>query len=173
MITIAEAREFLVKNAKKGCHCPCCERFFKIYRWPLNATKAKCLIGLVLVYERMNTWVHVRDIPLKDLEKIGKPGKVKKIGDKDVRVAGGDLAKLVHWGLIEAKRNKDTSKRASGMWRPTQRGIEFVYGDIKVPSHIYLNRNKLLKVEPVEIDISWSLKVPFNYQAIMNWYKTR
>ena len=44
-----------------GGHCPCCDRWGKIYRRGLNSSMARSLIWLVQQPDRGDGWVHVPD----------------------------------------------------------------------------------------------------------------
>jgi hypothetical protein len=149
---LEDARDYVDENLMEGVHCPCCGQFCKIYKRKLNCTMSACIIGLVKTFERTEDWVYVGDIPLRG-------GNAKE--------AGGELAKLAHWGLIEEMPNEDETKRTSGFWRPTERGVEFVYCRISVPSHVYIYDNDPLRFTRKLVDIVATLGKKFNYRELM------
>ncbi len=82
---------------------------------------------------------------------------------------GGDYAKLVHWNLIEQKPKDrgDTTRRDSGLWRPTFKGLDFAHQRCVVPSHVYLYDNILQKSEDTQINIVDALGKHFDYRELM------
>lgn len=85
------------------------------------------------------------------------------------QTGGGDFAKLRLWAppLIEQKINDDTAKRASGMWRPTQAGVDFVRGRLRVPTHIFLYNDTVLSVSSELGSINDALGEAFHYGEMM------
>ena len=88
MSTLESARSEMLSKAhsKHGAHCPCCERFIKLYRRPLSASMARYLIVLAKKSGTGNPWLHVET----DFRDVSIPSR-------------GDYAKLRYWGLIEPK----------------------------------------------------------------------
>jgi hypothetical protein len=170
LTTVEQARDWLRARvfgesvrAKQGARCPCCKQYVKIYKRPLGAPMARWLIWLV------RTWQH--KFHLKNLKTANNDAWI------DIRLApvrGGDYAKLLHWGLIEHKLDvvkkdngaKDT--KDSGYWRPTFKGIDFVKGALKVPSHVYLYDNIKIGEEERLITIMEALGKKFSYEELMN-----
>ena len=147
METLAEGRAYIDANRLAGVSCPCCGRLAKEYRRAMNSGMARSLLWLVGVYD--GVWV---DVP--------------KTGPKHV-VRSREFDKLQHWGLVEQVENTDDSKRSSGMWRPTQDGIDFVLGDVMVASHMHIYQNEVVGWSKVSITIKEALGKKFDYSELM------
>jgi hypothetical protein len=150
--TVHEAREFCRENRDSGCICPCCGQDVKMYNYKFHSSLAQCMIGLVRVFEQSQNWVHVKDIPV--------PGG--RASDR-----GGHLAKAVHWGLIEAKPNDDSSKRTSGLWQPTQKGRDFVHGRISISKYVHLFNNTVHGFSMEITTIKQALGDKFDYAELI------
>lgn len=150
--TLKNARRELHAQLDEGVICPCCGRLAKAYRRKLNSGMAKSLIWLVGEYRRTHDWV--------DIQKVA-PRYV---------LASREIGKLLHWEFVELKPNDDdeTGKRkTSGMWRPTELGIKFVFRELRVPSHVRLYDNVIIRFEGDKIDIVQALGSHFNYRLLM------
>lgn len=110
---LSEARAEVFARIDEGSACPCCDQHVKVYARPLYNVMGAWLIWAA----RCGETVHVREGPA---------------------VRGGDFAKLVHWGLMEAVGGART-----GRWDVTHLGHAFVAGEIKVPSHVYLYNGRI------------------------------
>lgn len=145
--TLAEAREWLKSVMwQKKVPCPCCKQAVKVYKRQINRTMAKALIRLHFFEEE---WVHVPSVP----------GFARM---------GGDFAKLGWFGLVEEKDEmKDDGNPHAGYWRITELGRSFVREQAKVPSHIYIYNNRVLKSEKEQVGIRGSLGKKFNYDELM------
>ena len=109
MQTIEDARAYLAKNAMEGARCPCCNQMVKLYRRPLTRNMAKVLLEFYRGARHGDGWLHIR---------------------RDVfrgHAADGEHAKLRYWGLLEERQER------SGYWRITERGKQFVEGQILMP----------------------------------------
>jgi len=130
---------------------PSCGQLAKQYRRKLYSTM---VLALVFIYRKQYRagidWIHFREIYTW----------------RGIYV-GGDMNKLPHWGLIEQKGNEDQTKRRSGFWRMTQKGIDFVEGKLEIMSHIVLYDNKLVRMEGSYIGIKEALGERFDYQELM------
>lgn len=141
--------EFIDKilDNTKGCVCPACGRFAKVYRRRLNSTVAKQLIHLY-----------------------------RSGGDKDfihskhfVNGTGvGDLTKAKYFGLLESAPNDNQSKKTSGLWRLTEDGVDFVRGDITIPQYVMIYNDEVLGFSENDVFIKDSLGDKFDYQQLMN-----
>jgi|TARA_R110000823_G_scaffold265778_2_gene385649 hypothetical protein len=130
-------------------NCPCCKQRCKIYKRKLNATMARGLLWLVRKSGDDRDWVNIQEGPLWLLR------------TKELPTTG-------HWGLVEKRPNKDTTKRTSGIWRPTPQGIAFARGEIEVISHVHLYNNVAYDVGHTErIGIIDALGDKFDYQELM------
>lgn len=150
--TLDEARDFVFAHWEDGAQCPCCDQQVKLYKRPLNSTMARGLIWLVQQAGTNRDWV-----------------EVSQDGPKWLVKAGGEFAKLYHWGLIEEmpKDPKDTSKRTSGIWRPTFKGVQFVMLRIKVPKRVFLYNNEVQGWDDEQVNIIDALGKKFDYQELM------
>ena len=127
-------------------NCPCCKQRCKIYKRKLNANMALFLCSLVALSGAEREWVHYRNI----------------------RFTSRDYSYLKHWGLVEECDPGDTTKRTSGIWRPTPQGIAFARGEIEVISHVHLYNNVAYDVGHTErIGIIDALGDKFDYQELM------
>ena len=130
-----DLRAMVEKHRDEGIRCPICAQWAREYRRPLNRTMGEALVALVEAGKAAtaaqdrdpsapafaSVYVHVRDVAFRGA---------------DVRVAGGELAKLQHWGLIEPEPNpEDDTQRCSGRWRPTEKGMAFADGRRIVLGH--------------------------------------
>jgi len=118
---LQEAIDALEEGIEGGTRCRCCGRHAQLVKRGMTEARAKMLVGLVRVQKGTGgEGVRVRDIPL---------------GRKDVRVGGGEFAKLRYFGLIEEKPNEDPKKTRSGLWKATEAGVDFCYGRHTVPKY--------------------------------------
>lgn len=101
-----------------GGHCPCCDRWGKIYSRTLNKTMAKSLVWLTK-HSLNGEWV---DVPMRAPRWL---------------VRSNQLPTLRWWGLVERHGNDDPTQKHSGLWRATPKGVEFVRARIVVPKKVY------------------------------------
>lgn len=153
MTTIEEARQFVESNRKEGCKCPACDQFCKEYNYNLNLSIALALIKLYKFHQDGTTWVHV-NTQLR-------------------QVSGGYFSLAKWWGLIvQKKKDGDESKRVSGYWALTRKGIDFVEGKLAVPSYVEMYNGEVLGFSEYNMTISDCLGSKFNYRDLMgNYYK--
>lgn len=153
--TMGQGRDYVQNGLHTGVTCPTCGQYAKRYRRPIHYDMARWLRWVVHRWERSSTWVDVKGC--------------------DVR--GGDYAKLQHWRLVEAKtaaplppttaKRRAKSERSAGLWRPTLQGVEFVYGRLAVPSHVFLYDNHVLGFAPTYVSFEEALAVRFDPSAVM------
>ena len=161
-----DLRAMVEKHRDEGIRCPICAQWAREYRRPLNRTMGEALVALVEAWKAAkaaqdrdpsapafaSVYVHVRDVAFRGA---------------DVRVAGGELAKLQHWGLIEPEPNpEDDTQRCSGRWRPTEKGMAFADGRRMVPDRIYLYDGKVVGESETLVDIHEVLRRPFRYAEV-------
>jgi hypothetical protein len=177
LVSIAQAKDWLRLRAKKGARCPCCKQYVKIYKRPLGAPMARWLIWLVRTWKYADK-ARYGSTPRFSFDRRFEEGTPNGVWI-DVRkspVRGGDYAKLSHWGLVEEKPHVPGTKKDngavdtkdSGMWRPTFKGIDFVYKRIEVPSHVILYDNIKLGETKTLITIVQALGKKHSYQELMN-----
>lgn len=151
--TLEAAKKMVKAHADEGVECPCCTQYVRKYKRKLNSMQAYGLITLVREFRKAkaageSTWIEF------------KPKHKARDG-------GGDFAKLRHWGLVEQQTNEDDTKRTSGFWRPTEKGMEFVDKKIKVASHIFIQTGVVKGFSESEIDIEGALNEKFDYKELM------
>lgn len=145
--TLAEARDTLRANLDDGSKCPCCDQFARRYKRKLNSDMARSLILIVDEY-------------------LHEPHDTSWVDIQEIDVRGGDYAKLRHWGLLESRPNDDDTKRTSGLWRPTELGIDFAQGRARMPSHVYIYNNKVDGFTDSTITIREALGDAFDYAEL-------
>lgn len=153
--TLSRARESFWANAvDEGSTCPCCDRFGRIYRRALNSGMTWWLI---IFYK------HTRD------------HQIFQSGFIDVReVKGGierahkcEFEKLAYWGLIEKLAVEKDEGHASGFWRITQLGRDFVEEKAQVLSHALDYNGGCRGLTGENIGIRRALRKKFDYGELM------
>lgn len=124
MTTLSKAQDTVRQGAIDGVYCPCCGKWCKVYPRKLSAQMAQFLIGLVEIYDRSRSWVHVREVRGASAEK-----------------AATDASYLVHWGLLIPK-NRAKGEKSAGYYKPTQRGVDFVFERTVERRKVYLYNNQ-------------------------------
>jgi hypothetical protein len=143
--TVKEVREYLNSNVAKGTTCPCCDQTVKMYPNKITGYMASILIKY---YKRGFEWVH----PIEEFKTIN-----------------GDYAKLRHWGLTEKSSEvSDPDKKSNGKWRITQKGVDFVEGNLKISQTAMLYNNKCWGFKGKHVSIREALGTKFNFQELMN-----
>lgn len=59
--------------------------------------------------------------------------------------------KVRYWGLAEQVINKDTMVKR-GVWKITQKGVDFVLGKTMVPQHAVTYRNTVIRIEGAMVE---------------------
>lgn len=149
METLVDAKKHLRDNWEKGTECPCCGQMVKLYKRRLNSAAALYLIDLLK----------------KSGGKAGVAVHITEIGKAST--SGGSFAQLAHWDLIKPIHNTDTSKRTSGQWCITAKGVDFVRGTITVPAYTFQFDGKCLGSSDERISIKQALGVKFDYSDLM------
>lgn len=83
-------------------------------------------------------------------------------------MVGGVL--LHQWGLIEeVPDDADPQKKKAGFYRVTERGVQFVRGEIRVNKFVYLYDNRLLNIsgDTETVSMQEALGDRFDYQELM------
>ena len=99
----------------KGKDCPCCGRFAKLYKRPLNKTQVS---GMYWLKDNggLDEYVHVAKLA---------PAWLVRSNQHTI---------LKHWGLVEQRKNHSPSLSDSGWWKITDVGRRFLSGK---PVHKY------------------------------------
>lgn len=153
--TLVEAKEYLRSNFAKGCICPACGGSVKKYFRPLTSAMG---LSLFLIYDSQQKseqdYIHVESM-LKESQCSSS--------------ARGDFPKLRFWGLIEAKEGKrDDDSPRNGFYRITERGKDFLIGNININSHVILYNNKVLGFSDKLVNITEVMKNKFNFSELMS-----
>jgi len=142
---LAKLRGHVSAQVDEGTTCPCCNQYVKRYKRALNSTMARWLIWLVRTSkDTPGGWVDIKRCPVR----------------------GGDYAKLMHWGMVTQAQADDGANR-SGMWRPTEQGIQFAYSALRVPSHVFLLTGEVDGWATTTTDIREALGKRFDYLELM------
>jgi len=132
-----------------GGECPVCGQTIKVYRRKLNANMARFLIRLVRKFKETQDWVKYTDI--------------RTDGE------GRDYSYITKWGLaITAPAVRSADTKDSGLWKPTEKGIQFAQNLVKVPSHVYLYDNKVIGWEQSPCDIQSALGRKWSWKELMD-----
>lgn len=154
--SLGEVRAWLLERRGRGVKCPCCGQYARVYKRRLNYAMA---YGLYLVYEYFHLrarapepWLHVP----------------RYLNGKGVVARGGDFAKLVHWGLLEAKEGErpDGSARI-GYYRLTPEGVAFVENRSRVPTYLYFYDGEVLDRDDKTVSMPEALGDHFDYAELM------
>lgn len=148
--TLAQATEWLEAHLDDGADCPCCGQTAKVYRRKLNAEKVRALAWLASVSSPSSAFVHL-----------------STTAPAWVLAAGGEVAKLRHWGLAEQAPNDNPKTRTSGHWRVTARGLAFLNG-ASAPAHVLLFNNKVVGFAEADTTVVEAAQAGgFDYRALM------
>ena len=146
LISIAVAQKKKELQAKRkqsgGSRCPCCEQYVKEYKRTLSANMCNFLQSLVVksAMDQANGgdgWVHF----------------------KDCAYGSHDYPYVRDWLLAERAPSTSTKKKSSGMYRPTQLGVDFVFGRAQVPKYIYTYNGKRTGEDNTEMISFKSVKI--------------
>jgi hypothetical protein len=153
--TLSKARLQVEHLLDHGSHCPCCGQYCKVYRRKFTSEMAAWLIWMYRDYATLTKWRY---------------GCNHWVDVKRYSLRGGDYAKTAYWGLAERKPKdpEDTSKRTSGLWKPTVKGEHFVQQRISIPSHAFVYNNEVKWFSDSKVDIVQALGNKFDYEELMN-----
>jgi hypothetical protein len=150
LVTLADARRFILAGREDGVQCPCCRRLVRVYKRKLNGGMAVALCRLVVLYQERQEAVHVREL-------FDPSSKL-------------DFSQLRFWGLaVTLPKEEGQHGRRSGYWEPTTKGIDFVYGRASAPSHrIHVpGTEETLAWETKQVHIGDVLPDGFDYDELM------
>jgi hypothetical protein len=71
------------------------------------------------------------------------------------------------WDFVESQKSADPKKKATGLWRPTPRGVGFAKGRIKVRQRVHTFNNRVVGWSGPEIDVKEALGKNFDYTEVM------
>ena len=164
-LTIAQGRQLLIANRKKGTKCLLCNRPAKIYHRVLGGSA--CYV-LILLYRRFKMhgpeWVHV----LEFLSTVPLQGDGDKLRTK---LAKGDWQKTRWWGfIVEKAEKKSDGNPCAGYWQITDTGVKFVEQQISVPRAAFEFRSELIDWDTSGfVTIKQAMMESFNYDALMKF----
>jgi len=118
-----------------GATCPNCGQHAEMYKKTIPSSSAVFLCSLV-----------------KKIEETNEPA----IHFNDCKYFHRGYADLQYWDLAHTFKSKDSkdSKKWTGYWRPTKKGIDFAKGNISVPKYIHVYNNQVVHVEKIGEKIS-------------------
>jgi len=146
--TLDTAKAWLRKHLDEGAVCPCCNRWARIYRRPLNSGMAR---SLIMMWRLAGTdWMHLTDL-----------------GPMDDR--GREETKLAYWGLVEEERTERPDGARDARHRVTPLGAHFVKGEVSVQKYarVYNGGGVSVGLTGPLIDIHDALRDKFDYQELM------
>lgn len=149
-VTISTMRQDVRKKAQqKGCLCPVCDQFVKIYKRSITSTMARQLIHAYRCHGEGN-FFHTRDMVMAG-------------------AGAGDFSKLQYWKLIESKipMEPDDDKKSSGLWRITPLGKAFILAETDMDQFAIVYKNEVLEFQGGKIGIAAALGNQFSYAALM------
>lgn len=135
-------------RAGETLKCSCCGQTAKMYKRRINTGAAKSLIKLYKIGGSYD-YYHTEEFC-------------------DVKT-GADFSLSRHWGLTEPMPidKSNTKTKASGKWRLTSKGIDFVQNKIRVPCYTLIYNDKLYGFDGGDISIVDALASKFNYGDLM------
>ena len=153
MKTLEDAKaDWLYAINGEGGYCPCCDRWGKIYPRAFNSSMARALIWLVGFNHSGRRW-RWTDVPNTAPKWLTRTNQ---------------LPSVRWWGLAVRRESDIPAKKHSGMWRPTQRGIDFAYGRTDIPRKVYTYNAEVLRFGEEYIRIEECFKTKFDYEQVMN-----
>lgn len=152
-LTLEAAQDIVNANIEKGGDCPCCGQFTKRYKYKFSENICKFLLALYKIRLKSERFVHVKEILNVDSSIL----------------MSRDFLRPHYFGLIEEGKNEDTDKKKrSGLWRLTDKGVQFCQRSIGVPKYVVIYNNTILGFEgdQVYIDDFWGDY--FSYREAMS-----
>lgn len=156
--SLAGARDFVEARRDRGCYCPCCDQFVKIYKRRFNAGAARSLIYI---------W------------KLTKSGATDEEGYVHIQrefarrysanANAMDYGQLKWWGLIDPKLSNDENKdtKDTGYWKLTKKGEGVVKNVIRIPARAHILNNTLMGFSEEQTYIAEALGKKFSYTELM------
>tara|TARA_Y100000114_G_C11750844_1_gene324243 strand:- start:166 stop:792 length:627 start_codon:yes stop_codon:yes gene_type:complete len=165
--TVEFAQRRLAAFMDEGTSCPCCGQHVELRDEIMTRTVAEPLIWMTENYASID-WSSGHPIVTES-----RWVSVAESGPKSFRSAR-HYTRAKYWGLIE-KLETDSIEAdlKSGMWRVTQKGVDFVSGRILIPKKavVYLGKQRGYKGDL--IDISQALRREFSLRDSLGPYITK
>jgi hypothetical protein len=147
--TLAEARQRVQDNLRKGSVCPCCDQLAKQYRRKLNKGQAESLKAIY------------REGRGSERQPVHTPSLMKSAVSREE----GKMA--MAWGLLEETDPPHEDGNRAGWWRVTRKGEQFVLGKISVPMYGYFYNQGFYGLEGDEVFIQ-DCKARFKKNKLMD-----
>jgi hypothetical protein len=153
--SLDEAKELIRKHANEGITCPCCNRFTKVYKRAITSSMAWALIMFYgeakkiaknINANTIDCYIHVENF----FKASSCPASIR-----------GDFTKLKYWGIIAC------SEQHKGCYTLTRKGVQFVFGELSIPSYVLVYDDKIYGVSESLVSIKKCLKNKFSYEKIM------
>lgn len=153
-------KQVSVGRAKGGTICPCCGLYVREYHRRITSSM---VWGLALVRK----WYKTNDPTLQQYLKVDE--YFRELKGVPLSVMRGDFVKLVYWGLVERQRSRrlDGSDHV-GLYRITQKGIDFLDGKIEVPKTVTIFNGKKIGMSPEKCKVIDCLNKKFDYNKLMS-----
>ena len=155
-MTLGQVKAYVLENRDKGLRCPCCDRIVKTYKYPMNVGLARAMIAAYRITKELQPadgWFHLQRQFTSHL---------------GLNANSLCYSRLKWWGMLESStQTPSEDKNATGSWRITEKGKQFVEGAILVPESIQVYDNNLVGISDGYIDIHTALTVAFNYSELM------
>jgi hypothetical protein len=152
--SVEVAKQWLTTSIEDGAYCPCCGQLVKLYRRKLYASMAMVLTLIYREFKRNPEmqWLHVPTF----------------LNGRGVLARGGDWAKLVYWGVIEARtRTRDNQDAAVGYYCITDKGRDFVEVRTSLPAAVYVYDGHVQRFDEERTTIVQALGKSFDYDELM------
>lgn len=151
-LSLQEAKALLADNLDEGMRCPCCSQYARRYRRKFNSTMSRSLLWLVNHWSESGVaWV---DVPRNAPRWL---------------VRSNQLPTVRWWGLLQRAPSDDPKVKHSGLWAPTQAGIDFALGRTHIPSYATTYGGEVLWLDGQLSTIYETLGRHFDYEEIMNY----
>lgn len=132
-----------------GGYCPCCDRWGKISAFTITETHALALLWLSR-QETVDGWVDVPPIAPQWM------------------LRGKNYQTMAKWDLIRKGSRTNLATKSDGMWQVTQRGWDFIRGDISVPAKAYIYNNSVEGWSDEEVYFRNCFGKKFDYDRVMS-----
>jgi len=149
---LEDARHWLFEKLSTGHGCPCCGQFAKRYRYCFSENVCRFLMVLYRIRKSTSRFIHVTEILKYDPQIL----------------MSRDFLRPAFYGLIEEAPNPDDAKKKrSGLWRISNRGVDFCEGQLEIQKYVVMYDGRVLWYEEPWVKI-WDFNGEhFNYQDAM------
>ena len=144
--TLAEAQAYVNKHKYDGVTCPCCSQLYKVWRKKPISTAVAALCRLVSLQQQRDTFYHLDDF--------------------NVVTKDRNFNQLINWNLMQPMQSEERTKRSSGFWKATEKGVQFVQDKIQIPKYVFTLDNKVIGYSDQQINIYQALSNKFAYQEL-------